>query len=151
MNRKTWVHLLALIGLLATYGLAFGLDRRVQSIREGLAVFFESPDALMWTWSLANILLALCVFSIDTWVMPRIDRWAVWSIVILGILINFIPVLYWIPFWYQSNLDTSFLSLFLSNRAYVSLVGGFTAVAGLFTLFRKKTARNLDIGNNRDL
>ena len=138
MDNKNRMHWFALIGILATYAIAFGLDRWIQYSRERLSMLATGVDLLMWSYVLANIILAVCVLALYTWVMPYLSRWAVWIILIFGLVVNLIPVLYWLPFGLNLNIDPSFFSLFLANRAYASLVGGFTAIAGLITLLRRQ-------------
>ena len=134
MSKKSWLHLLSFIGLFVTYGVAFGLDRWTEYLRQPDAFVF-GPPYLLWSWALGNIVLAACVLSLYTWLMPKLGRWAIWFMVILGLLINFVPVIYWLPL----GRPTMFLSVVLTRRGFLISVGGLTAIAGLITILRKRT------------
>jgi hypothetical protein len=135
MNKKILVYFFSFIGLFTTYGIAFGLDRWSEYLRQPNASFMSNPPYILWTWSLANIVLAICVFTLYTKALPRLDPWAIWMIIFLGLLIDFLPVLYWLPL---GSTLSEFLALSLTRRGYLISVGGFTTIAGVFTLFREK-------------
>ncbi len=130
------IYLLSFIGLLATYAIAFGLDRWIEFLRDqnSRGGIPTSMYLFLSTWAVANIILAICVFSLYTWALPKLERWAVWAIVILSLLISLIPVIYWLPL----GTPTLYLTMFLTNRAYMVSVGGWIAVAGIFTLLKPK-------------
>lgn len=135
MNKST-PPLLTIVGLILSYAVAFGLGRTTVYLRQQSLTFGNaSPLFFFAVWSLAKILLAVCVLSLYTWAMPNLAPWAVLGIVIVGLLIDLVPVIYWLPF----GLPTAFLSPILSNRAYVISAGGWTAVAGRLTLVKRQS------------
>jgi hypothetical protein len=134
MNNKIQVYFFSFVGLFTTFGIAFGLDRLSEYLRQPSSSFMGTPY-ILWTWSLANIVLAICVFTLYTKALPRLDPWAIWVIVLLGLLINFFPVLYWLPL---GRTLSEFIVLALTRRGYLISVGGFIAIAGVFTLLKKK-------------
>ncbi len=145
MSEKIRVNLLACISLLVIYGVAFGFDRLTEYTQRLSGIYFDPIPGLL-TWSASNILLVLLVFLFYRWAMPNLYRWIIWVVVILGLLIDFLPVLF-LPF---SPLMT--LTLFShplpavlgvpyllgGARGDFILVGALTAIAGVFTLFTTK-------------
>ncbi len=145
MSEKIRVNLLSFISLLVIYGVAVGFDRLTEYTQRLSGMYFDPIPGLL-TWSASNILLVLLVFLFYRWAMPKLYRWIIWVIIILGLLIDFLPVLF-LPF---SPLMT--LTLFSHQlpavlgvpyllggaRGDFILVGALTAIAGVFTLFRTK-------------
>jgi hypothetical protein len=136
MSHKIVQPLLSFFALLVIYGIAFNLDRYTEYARHEFSRT-ASPYQFMWSWTLANLLLALCVFFYYTWVMPKLFSWAIGCIVILGLLIDLIPVLYLSPLLNPPPFLFRMPS-FVIYRGYFFSVGALTAMAGIFTLFRKR-------------
>ncbi len=141
MSKKSQGNLLSFIGLLAIYGIAFGLDRLTEYTQR-LVGMYAMPTPALWVWSMSNIILALLVFGFYRWAMPNLYRWFIWAIVILGLLIDFLPVLTFSPLMALTLFSQPLLYwlgvpyLLGGVRGYFLLVAAFTAVAGVFTLFR---------------
>lgn len=135
MSAKTRVHFLTFLMVFATFGIAFGLDRLILHFRQQLSLGRNPPldmGSQMVIMSLANVVLAFCVFWLYNNTFPALRLAALWTVVGVGLLVSFIPVLYWIPI---PGVD---LSIFLSGRYYFISSGGLIAVAALFALYKMK-------------
>jgi hypothetical protein len=133
MSEKIRVNLLSLIGLLIIYCAAFGLDRLAEYTKRLLS-FSANPIPGLWAWSGSNILLTLLVFLFYRWAMPKLHPLIIWGIVIVGLLIDFLPVLYFSPLTTINLFSISLPYLMRGTRGYFILVGALTAIAGIFTL-----------------
>ncbi len=140
MSNKLGRPLLSLLGLLVLYGIAFSLDRWMEYARQINTRYFN-PFIPLWSWLFSNIILALCIFSFYRWALPNSGRRAIWFIIILGLLIDFVPVLFFFPS-FQPLFSIRFISLSLPfiivDGSYFILAGALTAMAGIFTLFRTR-------------
>lgn len=136
MKRKTTLTI-TIITLIATYAIAFGLDRWTDYLRHSVSQAAVSPNVLLASWSFANLVLSVCVLSLYTWAFPRLAPWAIYGIVVTGLFIDFVPVLYWLPL----GSPTLFLSQLMTVRGYFLSVGGWKAIAGIFTLWRRKAEK----------
>ncbi len=146
MSEKIRVNLLSFISLMVIYGVAFGFDRLTEYTQRLSGIYFDPIPGLL-TWSASNIILVLLVFLFYRWAMPKLYRWIIWVIVILGFLIDFLPVLFLLP--YSPLMTLTLFShplpavlgvpyLLGGARGDFILVGALTAIAGVFTLFRSK-------------
>jgi hydrogenase/urease accessory protein HupE len=133
MNTNTRLHLAAFLWLSTTYAAAFGLDRLFAYLREGTSAALFTPSVQFWSWSLDNLVIAGGVLVFYEWAVPHLERWALWLVLVLGLLVNFIPVFYLLI---HSSL-AQLLMPFMTIRPVLSSVGAFSAAAAVLGLRSK--------------
>ena len=91
---------IALLGLIITLGLAFGLDQGIAALTQNLQRGFLDLSSSYLAIALGNLLLAGCLIALAWYVNFRGARRRVvaWLFLIIGGLATFEPLAFWVIF-----------------------------------------------------
>ncbi len=130
-QRSRSTQIVPLAGMVIALLLAFGLDRVILLLREENARALTAGYALLWTYVLANLVLAICLLMLFWIIAARGERSKLVAVIflIVGIPVLFAPVIYFTPAFAGLNLTDYLLPDTLLYQA-----GVFMAAIGLLSL-----------------
>jgi hypothetical protein len=130
-QRHRSIQVTSLAGMIIVLLLAFGLDRVILFLKEENARTFASGYALLWTYVLANLALAICLLLLFWIVAFRSERSKLVAVIflIIGVSMLLAPVLYFMPAFAGLNLAD-----YLLPDKLLYQVGAFMAAIGLLSL-----------------
>lgn len=141
MTIKNRQQVLTFVLLIVVYGIAFGVDRSVGPlIHNDLPTDQAIQNFHIWftntafIFAIATGVIFVCCIWLFLKGFPAFTSQALWILVSICILINYIPAITLLA----NGAEGSFYSEFMLNRGAVTNIGGIMALAGLIILYRKR-------------
>jgi hypothetical protein len=120
-------------GLVITFGIAFGCDLWVESLRRNLTLNSDI-SAFLWQAGIANLLLAIALLLLTWYVLFWVKRSKLVSAIFLlfGLVITFVSAL---EISFASTLPPLGVVEFLTPNSHVLYAAAFVAILGLAGFF----------------
>jgi len=136
-QKRNVASIISVAGLIVTLGGARGLDAMIAALGHINAETFWLPLAILWAYSIANLVLAALSLLLFWLVFNRAPRsvWVAVVFVLVGLFIVTYPILFYAPGFccWAHPLDVLLTNL-LPFPSHTFTAGGIIAIIGLFAL-----------------